>query len=340
MIIYKTTNLINGKIYIGKDTFNDPTYLGSGLILKRSIKKHGVVNFRKEIIEHCSSKEELDKREIFWIKELNSTDRNVGYNIAIGGSGGDTYSHQSEELKIKRIKKWWESAKHTFKSEEFRKKHADIMHKKWEDPMERQRMSDIMKNREIKWKDKITNSVKEWHKTHKVVVSDETKQKISKKMLGYEFKSIPDELQDRIKTLYQTIGPKLIADTLSKENIEISPFLIIRFLKKEGVYQRYKKGIGDKLTKHSSLSRKGSGNPMWNKIQSLETIQKRITSLNNTIKHRDANIRTFENIKTGELFVGTAYDFRFKYNISYYEVRKLVKGIRQSTFGWKLRNSP
>lgn len=41
MIIYKTTNLINSIIYIGLDTKNNPNYFGSGLHLKRAVKKHG-----------------------------------------------------------------------------------------------------------------------------------------------------------------------------------------------------------------------------------------------------------------------------------------------------------
>ncbi len=41
MIIYITTNLLNGKKYIGKDEKNNPSYLGSGKLLKLAINKHG-----------------------------------------------------------------------------------------------------------------------------------------------------------------------------------------------------------------------------------------------------------------------------------------------------------
>lgn len=48
MIIYKTTNKINGKIYVGLDTKNNPKYLGSGKIIKFAIKKYGKENFEKK----------------------------------------------------------------------------------------------------------------------------------------------------------------------------------------------------------------------------------------------------------------------------------------------------
>jgi len=51
MEIYKTTNKINGKIYIGKDTTSNPQYLGSGKLIKRAILKYGVENFTKEILD-------------------------------------------------------------------------------------------------------------------------------------------------------------------------------------------------------------------------------------------------------------------------------------------------
>ena len=68
MYIYKTTNLITNKIYIGKRVYrkkDDDWYLGSGIYLKRSIKKHGRENFKKEILEWCENKEILSTREIY-----------------------------------------------------------------------------------------------------------------------------------------------------------------------------------------------------------------------------------------------------------------------------------
>lgn len=47
--IYKTTNLLNGIIYVGKDKRSRPGYLGSGTHLKRALLKYGKENFMKEI---------------------------------------------------------------------------------------------------------------------------------------------------------------------------------------------------------------------------------------------------------------------------------------------------
>lgn len=92
MIIYKTTNLIDGKFYIGKSIKDDPNYLGSGLKLVRAIKKYGRQNFKKEILERCESVEQLNEREKYWIKATNA--QKDGYNIALGGNGGDTYTDE------------------------------------------------------------------------------------------------------------------------------------------------------------------------------------------------------------------------------------------------------
>lgn len=91
MVVYKTTNLINGKIYIGKDESMKPHYIGSGYILKKAIRKYGKENFKKDILESCGSREELEEKERYWIKELNATNPEIGYNVAEGGTGGNTY---------------------------------------------------------------------------------------------------------------------------------------------------------------------------------------------------------------------------------------------------------
>jgi group I intron endonuclease len=119
--IYKTTNTINGKIYIGKSKLNDPAYLGSGMILRQAIQKYGITSFVKEIIEECAD-EVVNDREKFWIGYYKSFERGVGYNIALGGSGGDTTTHHPDKDVIVEKRKhglstWHETMTETQKTE-------------------------------------------------------------------------------------------------------------------------------------------------------------------------------------------------------------------------------
>lgn len=70
--VYKTTNMINKKVYIGKHrrSYFDKKYYGSGKLLKSAINKYGIENFKVEVLEQCSSNEELANKEIFYIKLL------------------------------------------------------------------------------------------------------------------------------------------------------------------------------------------------------------------------------------------------------------------------------
>jgi hypothetical protein len=102
MQIYKITNLINGKIYIGKDEGDRSDYMGSGKLIRLAIKKYGLKNFQKEIIESVNDRELLKEREIFWIDYYNAMDKSIGYNIAVGGHGGDTMTHHPDLLEIRK----------------------------------------------------------------------------------------------------------------------------------------------------------------------------------------------------------------------------------------------
>lgn len=88
--IYKTTNMINGKIYVGyhaSDNIETDNYLGSGYLLKKSIQKHGKENFKREILHEFETQEEATKKE----REIVNEDfiaRDDTYNICLGGFGG------------------------------------------------------------------------------------------------------------------------------------------------------------------------------------------------------------------------------------------------------------
>lgn len=104
--IYKITNLINGKTYIGQHkykTLND-YYIGSGILLWKAYKKYGTKNFKKEIIcKNVQYKETIDDMEKFYIKKEREQNPNGCYNIADGGQGGAFFKGKkhSEETKKK-----------------------------------------------------------------------------------------------------------------------------------------------------------------------------------------------------------------------------------------------
>lgn len=95
--IYKTTNLVNGNIYIGQTIRQNKQleyYLGSGIKIKQAIKKYGRKNFVKEIIAECNNQNELDFLEKKYILDLKPK-----YNIENGSRGG--VGRLTEETKEK-----------------------------------------------------------------------------------------------------------------------------------------------------------------------------------------------------------------------------------------------
>ena len=120
-LVYQITNLVNGKIYIGKHTTKNPydNYMGSGKGIIRALKKYGIGNFTKEIL-FC-----FDKETDAFLKEgelvtQEFVDRDDTYNMIVGGKGyqsgeahpfyggGENHpcygKHQSQETREKRSK--------------------------------------------------------------------------------------------------------------------------------------------------------------------------------------------------------------------------------------------
>ncbi len=97
--IYLTTNTLNGKIYVGQHKSGkfDSWYIGSGIHLSNAVKKYGKDKFTVRIIDTAESKEELDEKEIYWIRELDSRNPDVGYNLARGGGAGHAVSLSTRE---------------------------------------------------------------------------------------------------------------------------------------------------------------------------------------------------------------------------------------------------
>lgn len=138
MIIYKTINLINNKIYIGQSNKNSKYYLGSGKLLKRAILKYGKINFKKEIIIEGNFNELLvNDLERHYIRLHNSTNLKIGYNLELGGVGGRNKTITTEhKLKISKANlgtKWTKERKlklsNSRKGIKFSKEHIENLSK-------------------------------------------------------------------------------------------------------------------------------------------------------------------------------------------------------------------
>ena len=88
-IIYKTTNLVNGRIYIGQhwcDTDEFDGYLGSGVSLTNENKRYVRKNFKRETLRVCDTQLQLDAWEMLYIKKFDSANKKIGYNILPGSA--------------------------------------------------------------------------------------------------------------------------------------------------------------------------------------------------------------------------------------------------------------
>jgi len=97
--IYKITNIINGKIYIGKHSCIDidDTYMGSGKYIKNAIRKYGIENFKKEILFVLETEEEAYKIESEIVNE-DFLKRNDVYNII---KGGDSFESINSNIELR-----------------------------------------------------------------------------------------------------------------------------------------------------------------------------------------------------------------------------------------------
>lgn len=107
--VYKITNKVTNKIYIGITNQGSgaryrhhwyESRIGEPSPIHRSMAKYGEDNFTLEIIDFADTYDELKEKEKYWIKQYNSTDKSIGYNLTEGGDGTFGRKH-SEETKEK-----------------------------------------------------------------------------------------------------------------------------------------------------------------------------------------------------------------------------------------------
>ena len=172
MFIYKFTNKINNKVYIGLDTgtieearrYKDHKHSYKNVTRNsyfyKAIRKYGFENFSYEILENCENINDLNDKEIYWISYYNSTDKDCGYNILPGGRGytfNDIKCDKTRETLIenrkkgskKANKKRWGKLSPEERKEEIKHLHNENVNKKkskslkkyWENVSEEKKLS-------------------------------------------------------------------------------------------------------------------------------------------------------------------------------------------------------
>jgi hypothetical protein len=117
-LVYETTNKANGKRYRGahRCTHENCTYLGSGKLFTRALKKYGTENFERIILAECSSEKEMYEAEAQLVTTEWVADP-LTYNVKVGGEGGWDY--------INRTGARWTEEKKIAWAEEVKRRHAE-----------------------------------------------------------------------------------------------------------------------------------------------------------------------------------------------------------------------
>lgn len=127
--IYKVTNNINGKIYLGKHQTKNPNdgYYGSGKGIKNAICEYGKENFTKEVLFIFDNEQDMNDKERELIDE-KFVSRKDTYNMGVGGEGGAHFkgkTHTEETRKIIKQKRALQKSRKL--SDEHRRKISEAM---------------------------------------------------------------------------------------------------------------------------------------------------------------------------------------------------------------------
>ena len=224
--IYKITNILNNKVYVGQSTdiytrwtthrneLNNNRH--HNIYLQKSWNKYGEENFQFDILESCAE-DSLDEKECYYIELLNSIDKKYGYNLVSGGSSNKKFS----EDVLKRMSEAQTGRKH---SDETKKKIGDANRgriksreeiEKIRNSHKRENLSDETLNKmsiSKKGKKFSVETRKKLSESHKNrVVTDETRKKLSESHMGHK---VSPETREKLRK-YHT-GRKLSEESKEK----------------------------------------------------------------------------------------------------------------------------
>lgn len=179
--IYETTNLINGKKYIGQHKASkfDKNYYGSGKILKQALLKEGKENFKVILIEECNNQEELNEREIYWINYYNTVKDKNYYNIGAGGSS-------------------WNNSFNSRPKEERSRIISEANKKRFQDPKERYKCGNGMRGRKLTPQQCKNISISHLGEKHWLYGKHSSKESIEKNRQSHLGKKLSEDTKNKI----------------------------------------------------------------------------------------------------------------------------------------------
>lgn len=182
--IYRITNCINGKTYIGQHKYNKTPYddyMGSGNILKKAQKKYGIENFIKGIIiDNIEDKDVINELEIFYIAFEREYNINGCYNIADGGEGFTGHRSEETRRKIGEARKGKPSPnKGKHHSEETKRKQSIALKGRHLSEETRRKISEVKKNISEETRKKLSEvkKGKQFSEEHKMHLSESCKRR-------------------------------------------------------------------------------------------------------------------------------------------------------------------
>ena len=196
--IYKVTNKINGKVYIGQSVdigrrWCEHMNAKDDIYFHKAIQKYGVDNFIWEVIEKCK-KSELDERESYWIEYYDSF--NKGYNCTKGGDVGPVMhgednpnwkggisldrSEYNKQYNKQYSKQWYETNKDKIKekAKEYRESNKDKIKEYREANKEelKKKQKEYREANKEKMKEKMKEYAKQYYEENKDKIKEKTKE--------------------------------------------------------------------------------------------------------------------------------------------------------------------
>lgn len=155
--VYKTTNLINGKIYIGVHKTNDMDdgYKGSGSTLKKAFIKYGKNNFKRELLKEFDSYLEALEYER-QIVTITFVEDKANYNIKTGGIQNIYYNRESKKKQSLLRRTFWSSNEST----KTREHQSHSMKELWSNPEYKEHMMEKFNSSERN--EKLSTNLKKW----------------------------------------------------------------------------------------------------------------------------------------------------------------------------------